>query len=80
MDPASAAVPHSLQPAAMNRIPSETPEDAGRSLAQILEWNFLASRINGIVAMMRAHERYNIPLNLHKIAVGMSLEMVRRLC
>lgn len=48
-----------------------------RPAAVILEWNFMASRINAVVAMMRAHKQYNIPVNLQKVADGMAIESVR---
>ena len=53
---------------------SESP--TGVSPSRILEWNFMASRINAIVAMLRAHQHLNIPVNKRGFADGMHIERV----
>ena len=57
------------------RLRSESPE--GVTPGCVLEWNFFASRVNAVVAMMRAHQQFQVPLNMAKLANGMTLERVR---
>ncbi|KZV59278.1 hypothetical protein PENSPDRAFT_672459 [Peniophora sp. CONT] len=57
---------------AAERQPSESPSI--RPAAVILEWNFMASRINAVLAMIRAHKQFNITVNLQKVADGMTIE------
>lgn len=57
-----------------SRQRSESPSDF--SPARILEWNFLASRINEIVAVLRAYKRLKFPVNMQGIADGLQIERV----
>lgn len=58
------------------RACSDSPGDI--PTACLLEWNFMASRINSVLSMMRAHHEFKVVLNLQKVADGMSIKRVRR--
>ena len=52
---------------------SETDEETTRYM---LEWNFMASRVNAILSVMRAHRDLHIPLDVQYISDGLTIERV----
>ena len=57
-------------------FPTNLPASNEESTAYKLEWNFMASRVNAILAIMRAHRDLHIPLELQYVSDGLTIERV----